>query len=372
MISPYKITYNGYSNEDFDLICDLAFDSDSGETSSFLSRDAVASETYRGAIKHVSSYKFTESFTPRLTFIDKNFGDFSLERQRQILKWLTSKDTPSFINIYHDDSNVVSYAILGNFISCDSYKLGNGRVVGFQCTFESVMPFALSDLYTVTKTISDPTDNKITINIDTDDSKPVYPRITIKHHAIVVQIPKDTVYTVYSDMVPNTVYYNGSTYYWKSDLPGKCTGVVNPDYTGWETVTVDHAYTDADTWESNKIYYYPANNTYYWMDPYTFKASTTNPNLTTTSVRFTNNHTNFFNQLQVLAPTIVKNSNSTETVVLDGANKVISSSSVNRVFDADFVNWNWLPMLDGKNEITVEGNCTVTFEWREVRKPGEY
>ena len=101
MISPYRVTYNTFSSEDFDLICNVAFDSDSGATSSFLSREAVASETYRGTIKHVSSYKYTESFAPVITFIDKDFGDFTLERQRQILKWITSKDTPSFLNVYH-------------------------------------------------------------------------------------------------------------------------------------------------------------------------------------------------------------------------------------------------------------------------------
>jgi hypothetical protein len=58
--------------------------------------------------------------------------------------------------------------------------------------------------------------------------------------------------------------------------------------------------------------------------------------------------------------------------VLDGANKVISSKNVNRVFDDDFEDWRWLSLYDGKNEIAVEGNCTVTLEWREVRKVGSY
>ena len=103
-----------------------------------------------------------------------------------------------------------------------------------------------------------------------------------------------------------------------------------------------------------------------------FHESTTNPNLATTSVKFTNTHTDFFNQPTVLDSTIVKNNNTTEIITLDGANRVISSNSVNRIFDDDFVDWRWLPLLDGKNEITVDGNCTVTFEWREVRKVGEY
>lgn len=326
MISPYKVTYAGFSSEDFDLICDLAFDSDSGATSSFLSREAVASETYRGAMKYVSTYKYTESLAPVITFIDKNFGDFTIERQRQVLKWITSKDTPSFINIYHDDSEVVSYAILGAFTSCDTYKLGNGRVVGFQCTFESCMPYALSDLYTITKTISSTTDNQITINIDTDDNNPVCPRIIIQEKGSVINIPAGTTLNPLSDMVENTVYFNGTTYYWKT------------------APSTDEAY---------------------------FNSSTTDPNLSTTSIRFRNIHTDFVNRSKILDPVVVKNNTTTEQIIIDGANKIVSSDSVRRIFGDDF-NWQWLELYDGKNEITIEGNCEVTIEYREVRKVGSY
>ena len=374
MISPYRVEYATYSSLDFDLICDVAFDSDSGATSSFLSREAVASETYRGDRKYVSSYKYTESFAPVITFVDKNFGDFTMERQRQILKWITSKDTPSFINVYRDDSNVVSYAILGNFVSCDSYKLGNGRVVGFQCTFESIMPFALSDLYTITKTITSADDNTITIEIDTDDNKPVYPRITIQENGSVVNIPSTITFSNILDMsdyVENAVYYNGTTYYWKTSEPVFRSDTTVPEYEDWTTVEVTREYTEEDTFEINTFYHYADGGMYYWLDPYSFHSSTTNPNLTTTSVKLTNTWTDFFNQSTVIPSTIVKNNNTTELVTIDGANKIISSNSVRRIFGDDW-NLTWLPLHDGKNVITVLGNCKVTLEYRTVIKVGEY
>jgi hypothetical protein len=68
---------------------------------------------------------------------------------------------------------------------------------------------------------------------------------------------------------------------------------------------------------------------------------------------------------------IVKNNTSNEKVIVDGANQIVSSTSTKRIFGDDF-NLVWLPLYDGKNELTVEGNCTVTLEWREVRKVGEY
>ena len=181
MISVHRLIYNSYSSKDFDLCCQLAFDSDSGETSAFLSREAVASETHRGDFKRVSSYKYSESFAPTITFIDKNFGDFDFDRQRKILKWLTSKDTASFLTVYHDDSEVVSYEILGGFTEIQTYKMGNGRVVGFTAVFESIAPWAFSSLYTISKDVSNPLDNKIIINLETDDPQnAVYPRITIQ------------------------------------------------------------------------------------------------------------------------------------------------------------------------------------------------
>lgn len=309
-----------------DLIMECAFDSDNSEVSTYLNREAVSVESHDGRHDNTVRYKYSERFSPRFTFLKKGFGDFDSSELRAVLKWLTSSDTPTLLDVYYDDSNVVGFSAIGNWTQIDSYKLANSRTVAVVATFESIHPYALSDLYTVTKTISS-SDNKITINIDTDDNKPVYPRITIQHNGSIVRISGETTLTYLSDMIENTVYFNGATYYWKTE-----------------------------------------NST----DPVYFHESTTNPNLITTSVRLTNTHTDFFNQPTVLDSTIVKNNNTTEIITLDGANRVISSNSVNRIFDDDFVDWRWLPLLDGKNEITVDGNCTVTFEYREVRKVGEY
>ena len=129
-----------------------------------------------------------------------------------------------------------------------------------------------------------------------------------------------------SDMVENTVYFNGTTYYWKT-APG-----------------ADEAY---------------------------FNSSTKKPSMETTSVRFRNTHTDLFNKSKTFDATVVKNNTNTEKVVLDGANKIVSSDRERRIFGDDF-NLRHLELHDGKNEITIEGNCQVTLEWREVRKIGEY
>ena len=323
MISVNRLIYNGYSSQDFDLICDLSFDSDDGEVSTYLSREAVASETYRGDFKRVSSYKYSEVLAPKITFIDKDFGELNSDRQRKILKWLTSKDTVSFLTVYHDDSDVISYEILGGFIDVQIYKSGNGRVIGIVATFESISPWALSPLRTITKDVSNPSDNKITINLETDDvQSAVYPRITIQQ--------------------------NSTT----------------------NIIEINHIMSDTDNWVEGSVFKYE--DIYYWVDTKGVKhtSATNSSNFQTTSVSIRNTHTNDKDKVTTF-DALVKNNVKGEKVILDGANKVILSSSESRIFGDDF-SWDWTPLYDGKNQLSFIGNCTVTIEYREVRKVGEF
>jgi hypothetical protein len=182
MISPHRIKYRGVESTELnvlDLIMCVAFDSDNGETNTFLNREAVASETYDGRYKRVHAYKYNESFSPKFTFMKKDFGNFTMDEVRQVVKWLTSTDTTALLDVYYDDSNVVAWSAIGGWTEISTYKLANNRTVGIVATFEAVTPYAMSDIYTTTKTVT-AADNKITINIDTDDNKPVYPRVTIQ------------------------------------------------------------------------------------------------------------------------------------------------------------------------------------------------
>jgi hypothetical protein len=346
-------------------------DSDNGETPVFLNREAVSSESHDGRYKRIQRFKYTETFAPKFTFFKSNFGNFEVDEVRATLKWLTSKDTTSLLEVYYDDSNVVSFASIGGFVDIQTYKLANNRTIAITATWDSISPFALSDLYTVTKTVSLSPDNQLVINIDTDDNQPVYPRITIQQNGAIIDVPAGTVYNIYSDMIPNAVYKSGTTYYWKSDEPSLVTGVTEPNY-GWSKVVRDTVYVATDEIQESTVYYYTSDQTYRWIDPYTFKMSKSDPMLATTGVKIINKHYDVFNRPSAPATMIVKNNMPTERVVVDGANQIISSGNTRRIFGGDFVNSSWLPLYDGKNEITVEGNCDITLEWREVRKIGEY
>lgn len=321
MIAINRCIYAGYSSQDFDLKTCLSFEGDSGDVETFLNREAVASESYRGHFKRVHNYKYSDVLAPTLTFIKNDLSDFTLEQQRKVLKWLTSKDTASFLTVYHDDSAVVSYEILGGFIEVNTHKLGSGRVVGFTAVFESVAPWAFSPLQTITKDVSSPSNNKIIINLETDDAQnAVYPRITIKQN--------------------------------NSNI-----------------ITIDHAMGDTDSWVPGSVFKYE--NTYYWIDAEGVKHTSTNntSGLDTTSVSVRNTHTDDFGKVSVF-DTLVKKNIKGETVVLDGANRVVSSSST-RIFGDNF-DFKWLPLYEGKNELSFVGNCVATIEYRYPIKCGEF
>ena len=463
MINPHRIKYAGISSDELnilDLIMCAAIDSDDGETNTYLNRSAVQSESYDGRYNPTARYKYDEVFAPKFTFFKKDFSDFSMEEVRILLKYLTSKDTTSLLEVYYDDSNVVTWAAIGGWTELNLQKLANNRTIGVTGVFSSIHPFALSDVYNVTQNVATVINttmyywastfvsgvsvpqylftetqtpkvgtavyatesavtesvinvpmflygaisevnedgsykvnnttfkialqgtktkrsynNKIVIDIDNDDNKAVYPRVTINHgysgvpHTIVPVSP-ETEYTAISDMVPNTIYFNGTTYYWKA--AGVTFSSIAPDY-GWDIMRMSGDYNISDIKEANLVYYYEKADMYYWIDPYLFHKQTggTPPVLSTTSVKFTNVHTDYFYQKSVHPSVIVKNNSSTEKIVLDGANKIISSSSTRRIFGDDF-NWQWLELYDGRNEITIEGNCEVTLEWRTVMKCGEW
>lgn len=181
MISPKKIVFNNKSNEDFELICDLCFESgDNGETSSFLSRKAVKTETYDGAFSRSYGMKHDEVFAPQITLMKRNFDDFDIEEQRAVLAWLTSKRTAGYMDVYmtEDDvaSNSPSYCLLGGVTKIETYKLGNNRTVGIIFTFESLHPYALSPIQTVDNNYA----TTLTITCNTDDIESfIYPKMTI-------------------------------------------------------------------------------------------------------------------------------------------------------------------------------------------------
>lgn len=314
MIALNRFTYNGYSSRDFNLICDLAFDSDSDNTGTFLNRDAIASEIYNGTLKRTHNYTYSEVFAPSFTLIKNDFEDFTTDEVRKILAWLTSSFIPKFLTAYEDDSEVISFEILGVPTEIETYKLGNGRIIGIVFTFESCAPYAFSAVQTVTKDITAPQTFTITCNSD-ELGAMVYPKVTIEHKqtdSLVVQSDHAMKYN--EELIDGTVYQYEDKYYWI---------------------------------DNDGVFQEQSENT---------------SNFDTTGVSIQNDTTQ--------SKTIIGKDNAQEIVTLDGANRIVSSSRPSgRIFGDDF-NWQWMPLVPGDNIITVMGSCSVKFEWREPRKVG--
>lgn len=199
MIAIKKMKVNNYSSNDFptfDLILDCSIgDSDNGTISSYLTREGVASETYDGRRKNISNLKYTEVFSPKVTILKKDFKDFTMDEQRQVLKWLTGSDKVTFFDLYDDIySEAPIYCILGFVSTIETYKIANQRTIGYVVTIESVSPFAYSPINTFRRTITAPT--TFTITCDNDDTSYIYPRVTVKHNGTSVEIKNSTTNTI--------------------------------------------------------------------------------------------------------------------------------------------------------------------------------
>lgn len=322
MLALNRITYNGFSSVDLNLIIDCAFDSDSGETSSFLNREAVATDNYLGDYRRIHNFKYNEFFAPKFTFIKRDFSDFSASEYRRLVSWLTSKSTTSVLTAYRDASTSVEFEIIGGWTEIQAYKLANSRTVGVTAVFESVTPWALSPIKTVTRTINEPT--IINVSCTTDDWESfIYPKITIKQsNNIAVNITSEMATGVFfnDNYIEGTVYHCDGTYYWKA-----------PNDNGELVLHADT--TPPQSWF-------------------------------TTSVLLYNESTD--------VKTYIKGNTANETIVIDGANKLVfTARNARKVLGNDFA-WKWLPLKSGDNNIRVVGNCEITFEWREPIKLGEY
>lgn len=377
MIGPYKITWAGLSSLDLDLWTELSLgDGDNGATSSFLNKESIATEYYDGSYKRIHSYKYNEVLTPRITFVKQNYEDFTPEENRKILSWLTSKQVADYLEIYHDDSNVVSYRLFGNFTTVEQHKITNGRVIGYECEFESSSPYAWSQKFELVKQISNPTTFKITSESD-EYEKLVYPKISIKFNGGVALPMDDTMHKEMSEkgnayeMLPNTIYsYNNGTnevYYIniKTD---------DDSYRGTIT-TPGSVEPNKFLYENGPYYYYFVNDkvikkvsedngAYVWKTVCSLGAGAIIEN--TYSFKGINPPKQIMT-IRGAANTI----GNPETIVFDGSNKVIynDNSTTTKIMGNNF-NWEWIGLAPGINNIKIIGDCEVKFEWVEPRKVG--
>lgn len=388
MISAQRIEWNNLDSLEFDLIADVSFDSDDGNSPSFLNQDGIYTEHYDGH-RTVHRAKTNEFFNPTFTFMKEGFGDFTMDERRRILSWL-STEKPGWLNVYHDDSNVISYRCFGTWESIELYKLGNGRVVGYVVTFASTHAHAFSHLMTwpqnfdnlkeyefqkvnsANKTL-DSTNTNFKIECETDEyGKVLYPKVTIKYDTDNIYLPINGDTDPTEDpsyyMIPNVIYsYTDSTN--KETLRVNING--EKHVVTALTPSIQH---DPNNYSNIGYCYSPDNKdiriavegstqgVYEWQSVGNVYAA----------VQIENKYK--LNGEDKSSITWIAGGVNGETVVLDGENKIIYNKTQD---DRDVVkiigdrfNLNWLPLAYGTNDITITGNCEIKFEWVEPRKVG--
>jgi hypothetical protein len=381
MIDAHKVVFNGLDNFEFDITPHLSFDGSNGGESSFLNRDSIYSEHYDGSFRRIHSYKYNEVLSPTFTFLKENFSDFDESENRRVLSWLTGSSKPGWIEIYKDDSNVISYRLFGNFIDVEVYKLGNSRVVGYVATFESSAPYAFSrpmswpqnldnlPQYEYQLVNSSKENTQFKIECETDEySKVLYPKVTIKYKSDSIYLPVNgqtdpTADDTY-DMIPNVIYSYKETL--RININGE-RHVVTP-------LTIEGAELNPEGYKSSGYCYSPTHKdirkavegetqgTWVWESVGKVYAA----------VQIENKYK--LNGEDKSTTTWIAGGVDGETIVLDGENKIVYNKTQNDkdvvMIIGDRFNFNWFPLAYGTNNITIIGDCEIKFEWVEPRKVG--
>lgn len=318
MIGPKKIEYNGKTNfsfATFDLLCDISYDdSESGAVSSGLNRELLASVKPNGRFKYVSGSRYNETLMPQIALHKADFTDFTIAEIRQTMSWLTSKMTPSWLDVYDDaDSNAITYSLFGVPTQIETEKATTNRVIGIVFIFECTSPFAYSKLKTLRVTNNGMTNFSVR-SLSDDLQEFAYPRITITNNSNnIINVSTEYAREIYEadKYLDGSVYYDGLYYYYKLNGTKMCTG-------------------------------------------------TPPRSISTSSFRLRNNTTN--NELYV------KNIEPNEIITIDCNNRIISAQE--RIFADDF-SWTWVGFIRGLNDISITGNCVVDISWRDPFMVGQ-
>lgn len=358
MISLNRFYFRGKSSQDFDVLVDLAFESDSGATETFLNKEAMTSTIYDGSKYNIHGYKYNEVLAPQFTLIKKDYSDFTETENRKILAWLTGSNKVERMVCYQDDSQVVSFVLYGNIIQVEQHKIANKRIVGYTIVFENNAPYAYSPVKTITKTVTAPQVFDIDCRTDVFE-KNIYPKITVTMgDSKYLPIDENPTADTY-EMLDNVIYEYKSVHYIR---------VNGQKHVIQAVPSIAQVTVDSSTY--NRYYFS-------FADDYVYKGVLVNEQygwekITKVGIGFEIKNTYYQDGRDVNVKATVVGCHTNEVITIDGDNRLISSSDNQdsiRIIGNDF-NWEWIYFIPDVNHVRVSGNCTITFEWVEPLKIG--
>ena len=167
--------YQNKSNTDFGL-CVVTFSPDNGESDSYLSMESIYTDNYNGTMRYDYGAKYDTTTMLYITMIKDNYSDFSQVELRQILNWLTGLRQVSWLDLYKDDSDEISFSFLGRVTDVKLQKM-DARVIGLKVEFTSVSPWAYSGIRQYDLSLDGSELLYPILNASDEDSVYVYPKI---------------------------------------------------------------------------------------------------------------------------------------------------------------------------------------------------
>lgn len=171
-----RFKYNNRSNTEFGLEV-VTFSPDNGEVDSYLSVESVYTEKFDGTMRHDYGARYEDVVTLHITMVKNNYSDFSRIELRQALNWLTGLRKVSWLDLYYDDSEEISFSFLGRVTDVKLRKM-DSRIIGLKVEFKSISPWAYSGISKQDFSLNG-SEMIIPIRNGSDeDSVYVYPKIT--------------------------------------------------------------------------------------------------------------------------------------------------------------------------------------------------
>lgn len=305
-----SFTYLGINSEKDKNLVIAEFDANNGEQDSFLSSESVYTESYNGAKRLTYGSKYDSVAQIKITLIKPDGSNFSIDENRDILRWLSGVQSDSALDLYVGDK--LQYTFICKPINIQQYKM-DARVIGLIVTFESVSPYAYTPVQTVSRSIIGT--ETFPVQCETDD---LYSSVYIK--------------AIYENNSGSSLTIENNA---TGEIGDKATKVTN--IRSNEIVTID----------SNMIITSQS------------LVQVASVDSTTSGIYYIQDESNPGEYIEVLLP--------------DDYQEDVNYYQLrdnNRIFGNDF-NFIFPRLVAGTNDLTVTANGTITFEYRCPLKVGD-
>lgn len=214
---------NKNSYDDFNLQIVHFESGDVGEIDSYLSQEAIYSDSTRGTKRTMYGTKYNSVALLHITVMRPDGSEFSIEKTREVNRWLTGSSKYSWMDLYVGDE--VKYRMHCFVQDVKPYKL-DSRIVGFVITAESSSPWCYSNLQTVSQIVAG--EEALQINNLSDDMytytdvRTVFKNSTGKSLTIINNTTKET--TTINNLAANEVITLSENMFITSDNSARIFG----------------------------------------------------------------------------------------------------------------------------------------------------